>query len=408
MTRLIHLIKRSAVLAAILSLLPIAAVWAASYPQPTYGTANVDGSDSEWVSSDFFYYTYWTQDHSRKKAKVYLRYDCDSSTLYVRVKGYDTGYYIDADAGDINYHFVYIDGALAVQGDYGDDNSVPDFSYYGYNSTYHIANGWEASINVSPGSHTIQVGTRVYISGGPENLDSLTNPSSPFYISLDLTCTEYDFGDLPSNYSYVTLSEGTGGGARHQIGDLYLGTQIDAESDGQHDANALGDDNHGVDDEDGVVPTPGVDWQPNTTDGGSVDVYVTGGDGCLDGWIDWNSTGVFYTPAGEYVIQSVLVHPGVNTITFDIPSVNLDGGFFARFRLYPTNAQGTCDGVGGSPTGEATNGEVEDYVFDPGTPTAVTVTSLTAHATANGLPLFLAVGGLGILAGLAVVLRRRQ
>ena len=38
-----------------------------------------------------------------------------------------------------------------------------------------------------------------------------------------------DFGDLPTAYNLTTLSDD---GARHNIGDIYLGTQIDSETNG--------------------------------------------------------------------------------------------------------------------------------------------------------------------------------
>ena len=54
-----------------------------------------------------------------------------------------------------------------------------------------------------------------------------------------------DYGDAPSSY----------GVAYHPAPSCtaYLGNTIDIETGMQHDANALGDDNGGVDDEDGVT-----------------------------------------------------------------------------------------------------------------------------------------------------------
>ena len=404
-------LKKALFIAAALLVLPTAAALASTHPYPNYGTASVDGNGSEWSGDDFFDYLYWTSGGTTIKAKVYLRYDCDTQVLYLRVKGYNPTYTprIDSDSGSTPNHKVWIDNVLRVQGgSTNNDGTPPDFSYYGNSNG--TADGWEASISLVPGTYQLMVQTEVFITpSGPEDIGAKTGNGSGSLGNIQLIidgCSnvEYDFGDLPNNYSIVTISEN---GAQHQIGDLFLGATIDAETNGQHDPNALGDDNNGSDDEDGVVPTAGVVWVTGT-DGGSLDVFVTGGEGCLDGWIDWNGTGVFFAGAGEYVIQNVHVYPGLTTFTFDIPAgTSLSGQFFARFRLYPLNGDGNCSGVGGQPTGVATNGEVEDYVFDPSHTTAVTVTSLTARASAGALPVALAAGGFLLLIGLAVVFKRQ-
>ena len=63
---------------------------------------------------------------------------------------------------------------------------------------------------------------------------------------------ELDFGDAPDP-SYPTLLQSNG--ARHVVGGLFMGAAIDAEMDGQPDANASGDDLANIDDEDGVTFT---------------------------------------------------------------------------------------------------------------------------------------------------------
>ncbi len=71
---------------------------------------------------------------------------------------------------------------------------------------------------------------------------------------------EIDFGDAPGSYS-VTIA---GGGARHRIDGLFLGSAVDAESNGQPSSNADGDD-VAFDDEDGIqfiLPPLALDSQP--------------------------------------------------------------------------------------------------------------------------------------------------
>jgi hypothetical protein len=123
--------------------------------------------------------------------------------------------------------------------------------------------------------------------------------------------------------------------------------------------------------------------------------------------MDWTGDGDF-DDAGENIINNQFLNAGQTQVTFSIPvGTLLSGEFFARFRLYASPNGTDCSGVTPSVNGAATNGEVEDYVFDPGTPTAVTITNLTAHGRASALALALGVGGLLVLASAAYVLRRR-
>jgi hypothetical protein len=177
------------------------------------------------------------------------------------------------------------------------------------------------------------------------------------------------------------------------IGSIFLGASVDpnvsqaGEINGQPSVGADGDDGADQDDEDGVVPTAGWTW--SQADGGKVDVTVSG-DGCLAGWMDWNGDGDFgaaqdgnpnsFIPDdGEEIISNVPVSTGTATYAFPIPVDVTTGTFYARYRLFPREANGNCNRgtQAGSyffatdkfPTAEPTqyrvetNGEVEDYVW---------------------------------------------
>jgi hypothetical protein len=204
----------------------------------------------------------------------------------------------------------------------------------------------------------------------------------------------YDRGDLPSQTPGVTQNYPTyiaDSGPSHLVGpDLYLGQCVDAEADGQPNAAALGDDNPpagapsygpcpSTDDEDGVVRTPNVSWQQGGG-GGSIDVTVAGGPGCLSGWIDWNGDGDL-TTGGDNILDNVLLAPGTSTQTFTVPVNPGSGTFYARFRLYPTD-NGACS-TARTPTGTVTGGEVEDYQWSF-TPTAVNLSGLQAARVSAG------------------------
>ena len=158
-----------------------------------------------------------------------------------------------------------------------------------------------------------------------------------------------DFGDAPDS-TYPTLA--VSNGARHVLGSgLLLGATVDAESDGQPDATATGDDLAGVpDDEDGVVFTSVL------IPGSTANVTVTASAaGLLDAWLDFDNDGSWAHP-GEQIFTSTALAAGANLLSFTVPpAATLGAQTFARFRL------STAGGL--APTGFALDGEVEDYAL---------------------------------------------
>jgi uncharacterized repeat protein (TIGR01451 family) len=171
---------------------------------------------------------------------------------------------------------------------------------------------------------------------------------------------DFDFGDLPLVYSMTTLSQD---GARHTIPEggstRWLGTNPpDSESNGIYNAQAAGDDLVGTDDEDGVTPVSIASWVDGTN-GGSINVVVNGS-GWLVGWIDWNNDGDFLEP-GEFVANQA-VTTGTISVSFNIPAGTITGdsqSWLSRFRLMPSQPPFPVF----SYEGEATDGEVEDHLF---------------------------------------------
>jgi len=160
-----------------------------------------------------------------------------------------------------------------------------------------------------------------------------------------------DFGDAPDDgvtFQFRTLLAHDG--ARHEFSTLRLGKNWDAESDGQPDIQALLDDKTGVvDDEDGVRMR-GVVFDPASGTPVNVPVFVSGGSGILDAWIDWNRDFTWTSP--EHAIAGVSVTPGWNLIPVTTPGIP-DGLCYARFRL---TSAGSTNWYGLEP-----DGEVEDY-----------------------------------------------
>ncbi len=155
--------------------------------------------------------------------------------------------------------------------------------------------------------------------------------------------TNIDFGDAPASYG-TTLSEN---GARHDIGagTLFLGSQVDGESDAYF--FPLSDDEaDSIDDEDGVQFVTGLELGED-----AILVVDSSGAAHLNAWIDWDQNGVF--EAHERAIHKLPVSAGRNKLAISVPFWASAGDTWARFRLSTTAEVGPTGGVG--------DGEVEDY-----------------------------------------------
>ncbi len=153
-----------------------------------------------------------------------------------------------------------------------------------------------------------------------------------------------DFGDAPESY----------GVASHGFADeLILGALWDAEESSLFSANATGDDSNNLDDEDGVIlARPLVAGSTNNRVSVTA-VNTTGGPAYLHGWLDYDHDGTF--TSSEKVISNQLLGTGTNSVTFAAPANAMLGNTVARFRYSSEQNM--------APTGPASNGEVEDYVF---------------------------------------------
>jgi len=176
--------------------------------------------------------------------------------------------------------------------------------------------------------------------------------------AASLSVLRLDYGDTPDGSlapAYPTLLSRDG--ARHVIvTGFHLGSSVDSETDARISASATGDDTGGSvpDDEDGVefVTQPLVPGQ--TAQVRVVLPASAGNGGRLDAFIDFNRDGVWSLPA-ERIFGGQPLVPGVNSLSFQVPSDVKEMETFARFRL---SREG-----GLSPTGRAADGEVEDYLI---------------------------------------------
>lgn len=282
------------------------------------------------------------------------------------------------------------------------DLSVPmTFRYYSS-----ATNCSEVTVNTPGGLSTSQVPKLLFLPwasfsacAGFSAADNTNVTAAELYIDstgtdgMDLTLEfvaagALDYGDQPD--TYMTL-EASSGPAHFipSIGGIKMGSYIDDELDGQPTGWASGDDKHpaaGPDDEDGFVPVSG-----NWANGTSVTFNIpTSADGCINGWADWNSNGLFAETTGatgEKFVVNFSATAGNNNITKTIPSsATGNGTYHVRFRFTPRmGPSGTsCSEVikfydeGGI---HYLNGEIEDHYLVNGTPTAVTLDSLVAKMT---------------------------
>ena len=178
----------------------------------------------------------------------------------------------------------------------------------------------------------------------------------------------FDFGDAPDGIAdgglprvYPTLL--TNDGARHRIdadGPFLGRVRPDAESDGQTNSAASGDDLVGVDDEDAFPDGPLV-LNPGEPIQGIV-IQHDGGDeeALLNVWLDLNLDGDWDDP-GEQIFVDRLIPAGpsqTSLSSFTVPANTPNGNSYFRARV------STAIGLG--PAGEAPDGEVEDVAVTIG------------------------------------------
>ncbi|HEX9973522.1 MAG TPA: PKD domain-containing protein, partial [bacterium] len=155
----------------------------------------------------------------------------------------------------------------------------------------------------SPTTHSIHL--KVTDTHGASGTDST-------YVRIE-AAVEYDYGDAPDP-SYPTLKASNG--ARHQIDpDVFLGNKIDADADGQQNADASGDDNDGNDDEDGIV------FKGAFTPGASTPFEATVSvNGYLGVWVDFNGNGSWTDPGESLFQNDTSVFKGVNNWSIFVPA----------------------------------------------------------------------------------------
>jgi len=161
----------------------------------------------------------------------------------------------------------------------------------------------------------------------------------------------YDFGDAPDSYGTLNASNG----ARHVNGtDYYLGASIDNESDGQPGVMATGDDDNGIDDEDGIAFLSDFKQGYYAYIEVTCNLPINQEPGYLYIWIDFNADGDF-EDAGELALNIEVQESGTGEWQIMVPCDATPGYTYLRAR-FSTAAELSFDGY-------APDGEVEDYLI---------------------------------------------
>jgi hypothetical protein len=171
-----------------------------------------------------------------------------------------------------------------------------------------------------------------------------------------VTLNKSDFGDAPDSYGTKRASNGPEHWGIPKASNVYIGTEApDFEIDGQPSNNADGDNNNGINDEDGL----GLNFETNGSEITLKDIPVvnnTGKEAYLYGWIDLG--GEFKDPQEKAMVTIKSGFNGkVNLAFAGFNNSIKPGKYIVRLRV------GTVDSEVNKPTGLASNGEVEDHMI---------------------------------------------
>ena len=211
-------------------------------------------------------------------------------------------------------------------------------AYFDPNGNFYVGRNNDGSIfriAVSSGDYTAQ-----FQSAGPA---SNINDGARCAVAPvgEVSTASMDFGDAPDSYQTYLDNDG----ARHIVGNHFLGSSVDVESDGS--AFPLSDDdNENSDDEDGIQFATALVEGKKT-----VLMVKSSGSGYLNGWIDIDANGTF--DGTDQLISDIELTSERQPVYIDLPYGLAPGKTWARFRV--------SSQTGLQAYGEAPDGEVEDY-----------------------------------------------
>ena len=174
----------------------------ASNDQPTYGTATVDGSYSEWDLSGDWFADMWEagKPDKDKLSKLYLRYDCEDHILYALVLR-ENDFRPSKKASDAWIKIYNLGNSPRVDGNSGKDGIPPDFMWV-YSGSSLI--GYEASFSLPEGTYNFEA----HIQISPGRTSSTGKKGN--YLTLVIDCPEIPSIDIEKATNDVDADELTG------------------------------------------------------------------------------------------------------------------------------------------------------------------------------------------------------
>jgi hypothetical protein len=189
----------------LLSAVVLAGEAMAEPPYPRQGVRVVDGNISDWnLTKDFFAYMYRAGKAEKEvESWLYLRYDCETSTLYILVRSRpDVPILAEATHGA----WIAIDriSKKVVNGAAGVDGTPPDFAWVGLTETSNgkVAYGYEASITLNPGSYALIGHADVIDDDGIQTSATEGSPKAGIavYVDCAVPVRESTWGAIKSIY----------------------------------------------------------------------------------------------------------------------------------------------------------------------------------------------------------------
>ena len=170
-----------------------------------------------------------------------------------------------------------------------------------------------------------------------------TTPTIITTTALIVASNGVDFGDAPDSFPNL-IGDVHGEGPQHAINanGLFLGNGVSVDTNGQESPFADLDSQ-----DDGVLLNTII-----AGDTSSTITILSSGSGFIDAWIDFNGN-LIWEPE-EQVLSSHAVVAGANSVSVILPPGVVAGEVAARFRLSSAGGLST--------TGNAADGEVEDYL----------------------------------------------
>jgi hypothetical protein len=162
--------------------------------EPVYATADVDGNTGEWIlANDFFACMYEAGNPSfTVLSKLYLRYDCNTNTVYALVLAED-GFTPLQQPQDAWIKIYDIQQDPLVDGYSGDDGTPPDFQWVYANGNLL---GYEASFSLNEGTYN-ELEAHIQIEGDVGGRTSSTGKGE-YRIPLVIDCPECQI-ECPDN-----------------------------------------------------------------------------------------------------------------------------------------------------------------------------------------------------------------